>query len=81
MKKSTETELVRARCSLAEFGRLVGLTRSRIWQLKNSGLILVDEGGVLVTESLKRFYLYRGVKHFVDVQPQSENFQYFLSRV
>lgn len=79
MTKTTKTELSTARCSMSEFGRIVGLSRGRIWQLKRDGLILTDEsGGVLVAESLKRFWLYRAVRRYVETQPQSEYFQRVL---
>lgn len=78
MKKVTETELSTARCSMSEFGRIVGLSRGRIWQLKRAGLILTDESGVLIAESLKRFWLYRAVRRYVETQPTDEYFQRVL---
>lgn len=78
MTKTTKTELSTARCSMSEFGRIVGLSRGRIWQLKRAGLILTDESGVLVAETLKRFWLYRAVRRYVETQPTDEYFQRVL---
>lgn len=80
--KTTETELSRARCSQAEFGRLFNLSRSRINQFVKDGLIVVDGDGVLVTESITRFVAFRVLKRFYGgMQPTDELFKRYLSRV
>ena len=82
MTKSTETELRCARCSQAEFGRLFKLSRSRINQLARDGLIVVDDEGVVVAESITRFVAYRVLKRFYGgMKPTDELFLRFLSRV
>ena len=82
MTKATETELSRARCSQAEFGRLFNLSRSRINQFVKDGLIVVDGDGVLVTESITRFVAFRVLKRFYGgMQPTDEIFAHYLSRV
>ncbi len=45
--------------SQAEFGRLVGVTAMRINQLVRDGLIVVDEQGVRLIESLRRYFEYQ----------------------
>ena len=82
MKKMTVSEMSSVKCSQAEFGRLVGLTRSRINQFVKDGLIVGDGEGVDVITSLKRFYLFKAFKNFYpDMQPTDELFQRYLSRV
>ena len=76
MKKMTVSEMSSVKCSQAEFGRLVGLTRSRVNQLIRDGLIVGDGEGVDVTTSLKNFYVFRTLKRFYpDMQPTDELFQ------
>ena len=82
VKKMTVSEMSSVKCSQAEFGRLVGLTRSRINQFVKDGLIVGDGEGVDVITSLKRFYLFKAFKNFYpDMQPTDELFQRYLSRV
>ena len=76
MKKMTVIEMLSVKCSQAEFGRLVGLTRSRVNQLIHDGLIVGDGEGVDVITSLKRFYLFKAFKNFYpDMRPTDEKFQ------
>lgn len=72
------TEMKTLRVTQAEFGRLVGMTRARINQLVKSGLLVDDGQGLPLVESLKRFYSFRAVKHYVDTQPTSDYFQRVL---
>lgn len=82
MTKSTEAELRCARCSQAEFGRLFKLSRSRINQFVKDGLIVVDDEGVVVAESITRFVAYRVLKRFYGgMKPTDELFLRYLSRV
>ena len=67
------------RVTQAEFGRLVGMTRARINQLVKSGLLVDDGGGLPLVESLKRFYSFRAMKHYVGTQPTSDYFQRILT--
>lgn len=55
-------ELKTARVSKAYFGRLVGVSAVRVSQLAAAGLLVVDDSGVRLIESLRRFYLYRNQK-------------------
>lgn len=76
MEKMTVTEMESVKCSQVEFGRLVGLTRSRVNQLIRDGLIIGDGEGVDVITSLKNFYVFRTLKRFYpDMQPTDELFQ------
>lgn len=76
VKKMTVTEMLSVKCSQAEFGRLVGLTRSRVNQLIRDGLIVGDGEGVDVIKSLKNFYVFRAFKRFYpDMQPTDTKFQ------
>ena len=74
-KKISISDLKAARCSQADFARIVGVTRARIWQLLRDGLIVADNDGVDVLASLKNFYAYRMMKFYVDTEPTSEYFQ------
>lgn len=67
------------RVTQAEFGRLVGMTRARINQLVKAGLLDDDGHGLPLVESLKRYYSFRAVKHYVDTQTTSEYFQRVLN--
>ena len=81
MKKMTVIEMLSVKCSQAEFGRLVGLTRSRVNQLIRDGLIVGDGEGVDVITSLKNFYVFRAFKRFYpDMQPTDELFQRVLMK-
>lgn len=80
-KKFSVSELKAARCSQSDFARLVGLTRGRIWQLIRDGLIIADSDGVLVAESMKRFYAYYMMKNYVDCSPTAEYFQKHVARL
>lgn len=81
VKKISASDLKSARCSQADFARIVGLTRGRIWQLIRDGLIITDTSGVLVAESLKRFYAYYMMRNYVDCSPTAEYFQKHVARL
>ena len=78
--KVSANDLCGVKVSQSEFGKLVGVTRARINQLIRAGLIVGDSDGVALMPSLERFYVYRVVKHFCDVQPTDEYFLRFLSK-
>lgn len=46
------------RISQAEFGRLVGLSRQRVNQLVQCGLLEADDGGVKLFRSLENYWRY-----------------------
>lgn len=69
-------ELKTARVTQSEFGRLVGVTRSRVNQLVKSGLLVDDGHGLKLVESLKDYYLYRAVRRHYGATP-AEYFQRF----
>jgi len=71
-------EMKTLRVTQAEFGRLVGMTRARINQLVKSGLLIDDGDGLKLVDSLKRYYSFRAMKHYVDTQPTSDYFQRVL---
>lgn len=52
------TDLRNMRISQAEFGRLVGLTRQRVNQLVQCGLLDADDGGVKLLRSLENYWRY-----------------------
>lgn len=69
------------RVTQAEFGRLVGISRSRINQLVKMGLLFDDGNGLPLVESLKRYYVYRTIRRNRDIQPSDDYFLKFLLRV
>lgn len=70
-----------ARCSQADFGRLVGLSRGRINQLVRAGLIPVDSDGVKVrvVDALRTFTAWRVAKINYDLSVE-EFFERFDGR-
>ena len=67
MKKFSAGELMAARCSQADFGRLVGLSRGRINQLVRAGLIPVDSDGVKIVDALRIFTAWRLARRHYDL--------------
>ena len=61
------SDMMSARCTQADFGRLVGLTRGRINQLVRDGLIPVDGDGVKLVDALKIFATWRQVRRHYDL--------------
>lgn len=58
----TSEELKTARVSQAYFGRLVGITKMRVSQLVKAGLLSAGDEGILLIDSLKKFFLYQSQK-------------------
>lgn len=67
MKNFSAGDMMAARCSQADFGRLVGVSRSRIWQLVRAGLIPVDSDGVKVVDAIRIFTAWRMARRHYDL--------------
>lgn len=58
----TSEELLKAKIPQAYFGRVVGISKMRVSQLLKAGLLVGDSEGVLLVESLRRWFNYRLLK-------------------
>lgn len=79
MKKFSAGDMMAARISQADFGRLVGLSRGRINQLCKAGLIPVDSDGVKVVDALRIFTAWRMARIHYDLDV-GEFFERFNGR-
>lgn len=58
----TSEELRGVRVSQAYFARVCGISKMRVSQLLKAGLLVGDSEGVLLVESLRRWFNYRLLK-------------------
>lgn len=55
-------ELLKVKVAQAYFGRVCGISKMRVSQLLKAGLLIGDGEGILLIESLRRFFSYRLLK-------------------
>ena len=55
----TSEELKTAQVSQSYFSRVAGISRMRVSQLIKAGLLVVDAEGILLLQSLQRFWDYQ----------------------
>ena len=59
----TSEEIRQASVPQAYFGRVIGISKMRVSQLLKAGLLIgSDEGGIVLVESLRRFFSYQLMK-------------------
>lgn len=77
----TAENLTAATCSQVDFGKIVGLTKSRVNQLIRSGLLTTADNGrsVLVLESLRNFYRFREISKHYELNV-AQYFEYFAEK-
>lgn len=55
----TSEEILQASVPQAYFGRIVGISKMRVSQLLKAGLLIGSGTGVLLVESLRRWFSYQ----------------------
>lgn len=60
----TAEEIKSCRVSQASFSRVVGVSRTRIRQLIDAGLIRCDDDGLSLVVNLRNYYGYQQVKGY-----------------
>lgn len=58
----TSEEILKASVPQAYFGRVVGISKMRVSQLLKAGLLIGSGSGVLLVESLRRWFSYQELK-------------------